>query len=135
MAWDQLAQPMAVNVGNPHLVFFVDDLDAVPLANLGPRIEHDPAFPERINVNVAEVDGDGIRLGTWERGAGLTLACGTGACATAVAAIASRRASSPVRVTMPGGALTIAWGPGQPIRMRGPATHVFEGDLDLDALQ
>jgi diaminopimelate epimerase len=135
MAWDQLAQPMAVNVGNPHLVFFVDDLDAVPLANLGPRIEHDPAFPERINVNVAEVDGDGIRLGTWERGAGLTLACGTGACATAVAAIASRRASSPVRVTMPGGALTIAWVPGQPIRMRGPATHVFEGDLDLDALQ
>jgi diaminopimelate epimerase len=135
MAWDRLAQPMAVNVGNPHLVFFVDDLDSVPLANLGPRIEHDPAFPERINVNVAEVDGDGIRLGTWERGAGLTLACGTGACATAVAAIASRRASSPVRVTMPGGALTIAWGPGQPIRMRGPATHVFEGDLDLDALQ
>jgi diaminopimelate epimerase len=135
MAWDRLAQPMAVNVGNPHLVFFVDDLDSVPLANLGPRIEHDPAFPERINVNGAEVDGDGIRLGTWERGAGLTLACGTGACATAVAAIASRRASSPVRVTMPGGALTIAWGPGQPIRMRGPATHVFEGDLDLDALQ
>jgi diaminopimelate epimerase len=134
MAWDQLAQPMAVNVGNPHLVFFVDDLDAVPLANLGPRIEHDPAFPERINVNVAEIGDDGIRLKTWERGAGLTLACGTGACATAVAAIRSKRASSPVKVTMPGGSLTIAWKPGEPIRMRGGATHVFEGELDLDAL-
>jgi diaminopimelate epimerase len=135
MAWDQLAQPMAVNVGNPHLVFFVDDLDAVPLADLGPRIEHDPAFPERINVNVAQAGGDGIRLATWERGTGQTLACGTGACATAVAAIASKRAGSPVRVTMPGGALTVAWSPGEPIRMRGAATHVFEGDLDLDALQ
>jgi diaminopimelate epimerase len=74
-------------------------------------------------------------LKTWERGAGLTLACGTGACATAVAAIRSKRIASPVRVTMPGGSLTIAWAPGEPIRMRGSATHVFEGELDLDALQ
>ena len=134
MAWEELARPMALNVGNPQLVFFVHNLDAVPIAALGPKIEHDPAFPERINVNVAEVEGEEIRLKTWERGAGLTLACGTGACATAVAAIRSKRASSPVTVTMPGGSLTIAWEPGEPIRMRGSATHVFEGELDLDAL-
>ena len=131
MAWGALEKPMALSVGNPHLVFFVDDGGAVPLEGLGPLIEHDPAFPDRINVNVAEVSGDHIRLRTWERGARLTLACGTGACATAVAAIASKRAQSPVTVTMPGGSLTIAWQPGQPIRMRGAATHVFTGEIDL----
>jgi diaminopimelate epimerase len=135
MGWDGLEQPMALNVGNPHLVFFVDALDAIPIEELGPKIEHEPAFPERINVNVAEVTGDGIRLKTWERGAGLTLACGTGACATAVAAIRSKRAVSPVKVTMPGGSLTISWASGEQIRMRGSATHVFSGKLDLEALQ
>jgi diaminopimelate epimerase len=135
MAWDALEHPQAVNVGNPHLVFFVEDIDQVPLQELGAKIEFDPAFPERINVNVAEIAGDGIRLRTWERGAGLTLACGTGACATAIAAITSKRSTSPVEVTMPGGSLTVAWEQGQPIRMRGSATHVFEGDLDLEALQ
>lgn len=135
MSWDRLERPMALNVGNPHVVFFVPDISAVPLDELGPKIEHDPVFPERINVNVAQVDHNGIALLTWERGAGLTLACGTGACATAVAAIRSKRAESPVRVTMPGGSLTIAWEPGQPILMRGGATHVFQGALDLEALQ
>jgi diaminopimelate epimerase len=135
MAWDGLERPQALNVGNPHLVFFVEALDSVPIEALGPAIENDAAFPERINVNLAEIDGAGIRLKTWERGAGLTLACGTGACAAAVAAIKSKRAASPVTVTMPGGSLTIAWEPGQPIRMRGTATHVFDGELDLDALQ
>jgi diaminopimelate epimerase len=135
MAWDELENPAAVNVGNPHLVFFVPDARAVPLDELGPRIEHDPAFPERINVNVATVVGDVIRLRTFERGAGETLACGTGACASAVAAIVTKRAQSPVMVDMTGGSLTISWAPGGPIRMRGTATHVFEGELDLDALQ
>jgi diaminopimelate epimerase len=134
MGWDGLENPMALNVGNPHLVFFVNELDGVPIEELGPKIEHDPAFPERINVNVAQVEDHGIRLRTWERGAGLTLACGTGACAAGVAAIRTKRATSPVRVTMPGGALTIAWAPGEPVRMRGSATHVFEGELDLEAL-
>ena len=134
MAWDGLAHPIALNVGNPHLVFFVDDVNDVALEELGPRIEADSAFPERINVNVAELDGDGLRLRTWERGAGLTLACGTGACAAAVAAIKTKGASSPLQVTMPGGTLGIAWAPGEPIRMRGGATHVFEGEFDLDAL-
>ena len=135
MGWDGLEHPMAINVGNPHLVFFVDSLSAVPIEELGPRVETDGAFPQRINVNVAQIEDDGIRLKTWERGAGLTRACGTGACATAVAAIRSKRASSPVKVTMPGGSLTIVWEAGQPIRMRGSATHVFSGDLDLDSLQ
>lgn len=135
LAWDGLQRPQALNVGNPHLVFFVDDPDLVDLDELGPRIEHDPAFPERINVNVAKVSDDGVSLRTWERGAGLTLACGTGACATAVAAIRSKRASSPVKVTMRGGSLLVAWEEGQPIRMRGAATHVFEGELELGALQ
>ncbi|HEX8937391.1 MAG TPA: diaminopimelate epimerase [Sphingomicrobium sp.] len=135
MGWDDLIRPVAVNVGNPHLVFFTEDVDCISLEELGPRIEHDATFPERINVNVAQSDDDQIRLLTWERGAGLTLACGTGACATAVAAIRTKRAHSPVRVTMPGGALTISWAPGEPIRMRGAATHVFGGELDLGALQ
>jgi len=133
MAWGELEKPMALSVGNPHLVFFVADAEAIPLDGLGPLIEHDPAFPERINVNVAQLGGGGIRLRTWERGAGQTLACGTGACATAVAAIASKRAQSPVKVTMPGGSLTIGWAPGEPIRMRGAATHVFTGEIDLGA--
>jgi diaminopimelate epimerase len=135
MSWDGLNRPMALNVGNPHLVFFVDNALDIDLHELGPQIENDGAFPERINVNVGQVAGNDIYLKTWERGAGLTPACGTGACATAVAAIRSKRASSPVKVTMPGGSLTIAWEPGQPIRMRGRATHVFSGELDLETLQ
>jgi diaminopimelate epimerase len=135
MAWDGLEQPFAVNVGNPHVVFFVPDAREVDLQELGPRIENDPAFPERINVNVATYVGDRLKLRTFERGAGETLACGTGACASAVAAIATKRAQSPVWVDMTGGRLTIDWAPGQAIRMRGGAAHVFEGELDLEALQ
>jgi diaminopimelate epimerase len=135
LSWEGLEHPMALNVGNPHLVFFVDDLASVPIEKIGSAIENDAAFPDRINVNVAQLRVDGIQLKTWERGAGLTLACGTGACASAVAAIKTKRASSPVRVTMPGGSLTIAWEPGRPIRMRGNATHVFSGELDLEALR
>lgn len=131
MGWENLTSPYAVNVGNPHLVFFVEDLDDIDIEGLGPGIETDPTFPERINVNVAEVVDGAIRLMTFERGAGLTLACGTGACATAVAAIRAKLVSSPVRVTMPGGALTISWSPGQPVHMRGDATHVFQGTIDI----
>jgi diaminopimelate epimerase len=135
LEWDKLARPFAVNVGNPHLVFFVPDARDVPLDTLGPRIENDPAFPDRINVNVATLAGNSLNLRTFERGAGETLACGTGACATAVAAIATKRASSPVRVDMAGGSLTVEWAPGEPITMRGAATYVFFGELDLEALQ
>jgi diaminopimelate epimerase len=133
--WGPLKNGFAVNVGNPHVVFFVDDPDSVNLEMRGPEIENDPAFPERVNVHVAAVREDGIHMRSWERGAGMTLACGTGACATAVAAIATKRATSPAMVHMPGGTLTISWDPGHAIHMRGSATHVFEGDLDLEALR
>jgi diaminopimelate epimerase len=135
MGWGELDHGVALNIGNPHLVFFVENTETVDLNELGPRIEHDPAFPERINVNVASVQPDGsLKLRTWERGSGLTLACGTGACATGVAAIKSKRVTSPVKVAMRGGALTIAWAPGEEVRMTGAATHVFTGEIDLEAL-
>ena len=131
VGWDGLEDGFAVRVGNPHIVFFVDDADAVALESLGPEIERDPLFPERINVNVASLADGGIRLRVWERGAGLTQACGTGACATAVAAISRKLVSSPVEVRLPGGSLTIEWQPGGSIRMSGPATHVFTGEVEL----
>jgi diaminopimelate epimerase len=129
VGWEELQEPFAVNVGNPHIVFFVRDAATIDLARLGPVIEHDPLFPERVNVNVASFEGDAIRLRVWERGAGLTSACGTGACATAVAAIRSRQAEGPVEILLPGGSLTIDWAPGETIRMSGPAVHVFSGEF------
>ena len=90
VAWEDLADPAAVNVGNPHVIFFVADAGAVDLGRLGPTIECDPLFPSRVNVNVASVESGALRLRVWERGAGLTAAWGTGACATAVAAIRRR---------------------------------------------
>lgn len=129
VSWEGLDRPSAVNVGNPHVVFFVKDAGAIDLERLGPLIEHDPLFPERVNVNVASLEEGAIRLRVWERGAGLTQACGTGACATAVAAIRRKLVESPVEVRLPGGSLTIAWRPGGSIRMSGPATHVFDGEV------
>lgn len=128
VGWESLEGPMAVNVGNPHAIFFVDDADAVDLERLGPLIEHDPLFPERVNVNVASLAGpDHLRLRVWERGAGLTRACGTGACASAVAAIRRGLVGSPVRVSLPGGDLVIAWQPGGTMQMTGPAAESFRG--------
>ena len=133
VSWEELERPSAVNVGNPHVIFFVPDCDAVDLTTLGKVIEHDPLFPERINVNVASVsDQTHLKLRVWERGVGLTRACGTGACATAVAAIRAGRVNSPVTVSLPGGDLNIAWAEGGSIRMTGPATHVFTGEADWD---
>jgi diaminopimelate epimerase len=133
VGWEELQAPMAVNVGNPHAVFFVQDADAVALERLGPVIEHDPIFPERVNVNVASLAGpDHLRLRVWERGAGLTRACGTGACATAVAAIAKGLVQSPVTVSLPGGDLEIAWEQGGTILMSGPAAEAFRGTFDWD---
>jgi diaminopimelate epimerase len=131
VGWEDLREPFAVNVGNPHLVFFVGDAEAVELDRLGPTIETDPLFPERINVNVAAVERGAIRLRVWERGAGLTRACGTGACATAVAAISRKLVAGPVEVRLPGGTLSVDWAPGGTIRMSGPATRVFEGEVAL----
>ena len=132
LAWDTLEQPTAVNVGNPHAVFFVANCDAIDLAALGPVIEHDPVFHERVNVNVATVTArDALRLRVWERGAGLTRACGTGACATAVAAMRRGLTERRVTVSLPGGALTIAWRTSDGhIEMTGPAAISFQGAFD-----
>ncbi len=132
VSWGPLVRPAAVNVGNPHIVFFVWDAGQIELDRLGPEIEADPLFPERVNASVASVGpGGGIDLRVWERGAGLTRACGTGACATAVAAIRRKKARSPVCVRLPGGTLLIEWEPGGTIRMSGDAAEVFAGEIEL----
>lgn len=131
VAWDMLDSPMAVNVGNPHAVFFVPDCDAIPLDQLGPVIEHDPLFPERVNVNVATiVSRETIRLRVWERGAGLTQACGTGACATAVAAMRRGLADRRVTVMLPGGPLIVEWRDDGQIVMTGAASESFRGSFN-----
>lgn len=131
LAWDELSAGFCVNIGNPHVVFFVNDVENIDLARLGPLIEHDSVFPERVNVGVAQVTGpSSLKLRVWERGAGLTRACGTGACAAAVAAIRQKRVTSPVTVALPGGDLKIAWD-GGPIHMSGPATYVFSGEAQI----
>jgi diaminopimelate epimerase len=131
LAWEDLENPTAVNVGNPHVIFFVPDCDAIELDRLGPEIEHDPLFPERINVNVATIVArDRIRLRLWERGAGLTRACGTGACATAIGAMRRGLAERKVIVTLPGGPLTIEWSAANRILMTGPASESFRGSFE-----
>lgn len=133
VGWDELERPVAVNVGNPHVVFFVVESDAVQLDRLGPLIERDPLFPARTNVNVATVeDRANIRLRVWERGTGLTRACGTGACATAIAAMRRGLTGRDVRVFMPGGELRITWGEDNRITMAGPAEESFRGSFDWD---
>lgn len=134
VAWEELASPAAVNIGNPHVVFFVDDLAAIDLARLGPVIEHDALFPARVNVNVAQVvSRTQLRLAVWERGAGLTRACGTGACATAVAAVRRGLCDRCVTVTLPGGNLRIDWQSDDHVHMSGPVATSFTGSVDLAA--
>ena len=134
VGWDDLENPAAVNVGNPHVVFFVPDTDAVMLSQLGPMIETYPLFPDKVNVGVASVVGPRhIKLRVWERGVGLTRACGTGACAAAVLAIRRGLVTAPVRVDLPGGPLEITWKPGGTILMSGPAAFSFAGTFDEDA--
>lgn len=130
LAWEELVNPIAVNVGNPHAIFFVADPYALDLDRLGPLIETDPVFPERINVNVASIDArDAITLRVWERGAGLTRACGTGACATAIGAMKRGLVDRRVTVTLPGGPLVIEWRADDVIVMTGPATESFRGSF------
>ena len=131
VGWEALENPVAVNVGNPHVIFFVDDASAIDLERLGPLIENDPLFPDRVNVNVATMEADGsISLRVWERGAGLTRACGTGACATMVAAVRRKLVEGETTLHLPGGDLQISWAPGGTIQMTGPATHVYSGEFD-----
>lgn len=121
--------PMAVGMGNPHAVFFIEDAEAVDLAGVGPGIEHDPLFPQRTNVEFAEVRSRGeIRMRVWERGAGITLACGSGACATAVAAATRGLTDRKVRMEVDGGWLTLDWRE-DGVWMTGPTAHVFDARL------
>ncbi len=130
-----LARPVGVNLGNPHAVFFVDDAEAVPLAELGPVLETDPLFPERANIGVAEVrNRRSIRLRVWERGAGLTMACGSGACAALVAAARRDLTERAAEVRLDGGSLKIAWTDADRVLMTGPAAHSFKGRLDPEML-
>ncbi|AGH48347.1 MULTISPECIES: diaminopimelate epimerase [Sphingomonadales] len=132
LAWGELANPVAVNVGNPHVVFFVPDVHAVPLETLGPDIEYDLVFPERINVNIAHVLApDHLVMRTWERGAGLTRACGTGACATFAAGRLLDLLAPSARLDLPGGSLRLAESGDGHLLMSGPATHVFTGEASL----
>lgn len=130
VGWEDLGDATAINVGNPHVIFFVADSDVVELDRLGPLIEIDPLFPAKVNVNVAHVTDGAIHLRVWERGVGLTQACGTGACATAVAAIKRGLVSSPVDVHLPGGKLTITWQGDTSILMQGPTSYIFSGEAD-----
>jgi diaminopimelate epimerase len=127
-----LHSPSVVNMGNPHAIFWVDDIQAHDLARFGPLLENHPLFPERANITLAEIRArDHIVMRTWERGAGLTKACGSAACATAVAAARLRRAERKVRMTLPGGDLAIEWRESDNhVLMTGPAEFEFEGRFD-----
>lgn len=124
----------ALSIGNPHLVIFVDNIDNIDLSSIGPKLENHPLFPGRINVEFAQILHNGqIRMRVWERGSGITMACGTGACATAVAAAYNGMADRKSNILMDGGALTIEWNSEtNHVLMTGSATNVFEGELDLD---
>ncbi|MCR5820167.1 MAG: diaminopimelate epimerase [Bacteroidaceae bacterium] len=122
-----------VCMGNPHYVIFVKNIEAIDVAAEGSRLEIHSAFPQRANIEFAEMRPDGIRVRVWERGSGITLACGTGACATAVAAIVRGRVSNGARIIMDGGELDVSWqSPSGHVMMTGGADFVFEGDITID---
>jgi diaminopimelate epimerase len=135
LALGPVADPAACSMGNPHATFFVEDLDAIPVAELGPRLEHDPIFPDRANIGFAQVlSRTHLRLVIWERGAGLTLACGSGACAAIVNAVRRGLTERRATVTMPGGELTMEWREGDGhVLMTGPVATAFTGALELEA--
>ena len=135
-----IEEAVFVSMGNPHYVVFVDDVEALDVAAEGNRLEHHPQFPQRSNIEFAEVRPEGIRMRVWERGSGITMACGTGACATAVAACLTRRVGRKSKIIMDGGALSIEWCDQDHVAegrffqknhvyMTGPATFVFDGEI------
>jgi diaminopimelate epimerase len=134
LARGSVADPAAASMGNPHATFFVPDMDAVPIESIGPLLEHDPIFPQRANIGFVQVlSWEKIRLRVWERGAGLTLACGSGACAALVNAarrgLTGRRAAAIVD----GGELEIEWRDDGHVLMTGPVATSFAGEIDLSA--
>ena len=130
-----LQDPVGTSMGNPHATFFVDDLAAVPLAELGPKLEHDPFFPERANIGVAQRAGeDRLRLRVWERGAGLTLACGSGACAAVVAASRRGLVDRKAEVILEQGSLAVEWLRDDHVLMTGGIAIAFTGEFDVALL-
>ena len=131
-----LKDPVGVGMGNPHAVFFVSDAEKIDLATFGPQIENHPLFPERTNVEVAQIlSPSEIRLRVWERGAGITLACGSGACATLVAANRRGLASRKARIRLDGGTLDVEWLPDNHVLLTGPVATSFKGTLDASVLE
>jgi len=125
----------AVNIGNPHIVFFVANADAIDLATIGPPLEHHPLFPERANIEFVTVrDSEHLRMRVWERGAGITQACGSGACAALVAAARRGFSSRHATIELDGGALEITWRDDGHVEMTGPVATSFSGALDLSTL-
>lgn len=123
-----LHSPSVVNVGNPHAIFWVDDVEAHDLGRIGPMLENHPLFPEHANISLAHVTApDALTLKVWERGAGLTRACGSAACAAAVSAARTRRTGRTVKVSLPGGDLVVTWTDADRILMTGPAEHEYDG--------
>lgn len=123
----------AISMGNPHVIIWVDDVESAPVDTVGPAIENHPAFPNKTNVEFAQYMGDDlIRLRVWERGVGETLACGTGACATLVAATLSCLVGRSATIGLPGGELSIRWDENDHVYMTGPATEVFTGLLVIE---
>jgi len=132
-AADHELEIAAISMGNPHAVLLVDDIDSAPVAELGPIIERHPRFPERVNAGFMQiVDRQAIHVRVYERGAGETLACGSGACAAVVAGRLWERLDSRVKVFLKGGELMVSWrGEGEPVMMTGPATTVYQGHIEL----
>ena len=119
-------------MGNPHYIIFVNDINDIDVAREGSLLERHPRFPQRCNIEFAQIRPDGIRMRVWERGSGITMACGTGACATAVAAALTGRCGRQSRVIMDGGTLDIEWHEDDNhVYLTGPATLVYEGDIPL----
>jgi diaminopimelate epimerase len=132
LARGPLSDPVATSMGNPHATFFVEDLGTIDMDALGPELEHDPLFPQRANIGVAQATGpDRLRLRVWERGVGLTLACGSGACAAMAVGRLWGRLGEAVEMQLRGGALQLEWaGEGRPLFMTGPAVTVYRGDIE-----
>lgn len=127
-----LMDPVAVNMGNPHAVFFVRDLYHIKMAEWGPKLEHHPLFPQRANISAVQVlSPEKVKMVVWERGAGLTMACGSAACAAVVAGVLRELTHRKIEVELPGGALQVEWTQGGDVLMSGPVAYVFTGEIEI----
>jgi len=128
---DERLKVTAVSMGNPHCVIFVDDVSSIQLEDLGPKIEFHPLFPNRTNVEFVQViSRERLKVRVWERGAGATLACGTGACASLVASVVTGRTNRKATVYLPGGSLEVRWSEDGQVYMQGPVEEVYEGTIN-----